>query len=412
MSAHNPEDIHNNDQSLTEGEGYETTYDEEIDSTEDVSDDWVDDENSENDEPSQKPAKKKSKSTLFIIIAVVVLGGFGLLVVLGGSPPAPVEGAPEEMQVAEEQVAATDQNGVPVEPQIIEAAPIGVAPTETAVQNTSGMMDNAGVVADVASQDSSAVVMAVPQAEAEKAPDLTESTPSAETLQPSPEGAAPKENAVVDMVAPEIKPVSDFPTADSIKKVEADTAAVSPAEPAVLAPQEPAPIVTSETEAKLSETQSKLEAAEKRISDLEKAISDKEDELSAQKLTPPVEDKSEEIEALKVKISELEKKLESAESDKPFRAQNNEKSSEVQTEAKVAPRLNKPIVKQSYVVIAKPVWVLKGANSKSAIIYNKTSGDMKTVAVGDSVVGLGTILSISESNSLWTVKASRGSISE
>jgi nitrate reductase NapE component len=431
MSAQNSEDLNNDNPDLVEGDDtYQEAYEDDVDSSDDTSDDWSDDEQSDAQEAKKKPAKKKSKSTIFIIIAVVIFGVFGLLVVMGSGQQPPVQETPE-IQAIEGQTAEGQPSATPVE-QVdatqaadpnAQAAPVQeVAPIEqpSLTMNQSGMMDDPSVLKAVVNQDQGAVVTPIPQAEPEKSPE----PPALESNQPVETAQVPAENLekeptkeanIVSMAAPEIKPVSDFPTADSIKKPEAETSEVvaQPVENPVLNPVESSDAAIAEKEAKLAEAVQKLDVAEKRIVELEKAVSDKEAELSEQKQTPPVEDKSEEIETLKSKISDLENKLQIATISKPSEETVTEAKQEVKevSNVRTSPKKLNPeaIVKAKN---TKPAWVLKGANSRTAIIYNNTNSDMKTVSVGDEVTGLGKIISILQGSSGWVVKATNGSVFE
>jgi hypothetical protein len=421
MSAHNPEDLNDENQNLVEGDdGYQETYDEDGNASDETSDDWVDDEQSDAEETKERPAKKKSKAATFIIIAVVVFGMVAFLMFSGGGQQEVVqEGA--DTQVIEEQVAEVQ----PLESAPAEAQEAPVVEQPAPVQNTSGMMDDPSVVSGVASQAQEAVVLSGPQAELEKPiepPPLDTAPPEtakldvdqpAEVTQVAADNSE-KNNGVVDLVSPDIKPVSDFPTADSIKKSETAEIETKPIE-AVSGNLNEAPSdAMVNNDAKLIEAQEKLDIAQKRIVDLEKAVADKEAELSEQKLTPPVEDKSEEIESLKSKISNLEKQMELAASSK---INNEEIVVETKQEVKEVSNIRPSSKKNNANSLAKlnktkPAWVLKGANSRTAIIFNKTNSDMKTVSVGDEVAGLGKVLSIFQGSSGWVVKGTNGSVFE
>lgn len=63
---------------------------------------------------------------------------------------------------------------------------------------------------------------------------------------------------------------------------------------------------------------------------------------------------------------------------------------------------------------AKPVivpnWVLKSAKPGSAVLYDKRTGDVKNVEVGDRVSGLGTIKSVSKVDGKWVVQGTAGRV--
>lgn len=423
MSAPNSEDLNNKNQSLVDGDDtYPDSYDEDVNTLDDTSDDWADDEPSDDDKAQEKPAKKKSKSTTFIIIAVVVLAGLGFVFLSGGSQPVPVDQT-ADMPIVAEQTAE-------VQPNVAQEIPVIEQPPVTP-QNQSGMMDNPAVVADIANQNQAAVVMSAspsdmeiqapepaPASALEPAPTIEVAQAPVESLEKEVKDDSVVENNVVDMVAPDIKPVSDFPTADSIKKPEVDDLQAQQIVTSTPKSSETLDnVAVPEIDPKLTEAQTKLDEAQKRILELENTISVKEAELSEQKLNPPIEDKTEEIEALKSKISDLEQKLEVATNPKPSEIvptedKNIESKAESKEEVKEISNIGVPVKQEVKINKAKPAWVLKGANSRTAIIYNKTNGDMKTIAVGDEVEGLGKILSISLENASWSVKATKGNVSE
>ncbi|MDH5722441.1 MAG: hypothetical protein OEY94_03850 [Alphaproteobacteria bacterium] len=57
-------------------------------------------------------------------------------------------------------------------------------------------------------------------------------------------------------------------------------------------------------------------------------------------------------------------------------------------------------------------WALRSAQNGSAVLYNKKSGETKSVETGYFVPGIGRITSISKINGKWVVKGSIGSVSQ
>ncbi len=60
----------------------------------------------------------------------------------------------------------------------------------------------------------------------------------------------------------------------------------------------------------------------------------------------------------------------------------------------------------------KPVWVIRAAQSGSAIIYDKTSREMKSIEVNDVVNGIGRIKSIKIVNGAWVIIGSLGRVEQ
>lgn len=57
-----------------------------------------------------------------------------------------------------------------------------------------------------------------------------------------------------------------------------------------------------------------------------------------------------------------------------------------------------------------PNWVLKSAKPGIAVLYDKRTGDVKTVGVGDRVAGLGRIRSVSKVDGRWVVEGTGGKV--
>ncbi|MCB1784377.1 MAG: hypothetical protein KDI13_10340 [Alphaproteobacteria bacterium] len=59
-----------------------------------------------------------------------------------------------------------------------------------------------------------------------------------------------------------------------------------------------------------------------------------------------------------------------------------------------------------------PVWKLRSAQPGRAVIYDQRTDEMKTVEVGDTVAGIGKILSVSNETGKWVVRGTRGEIKQ
>lgn len=60
--------------------------------------------------------------------------------------------------------------------------------------------------------------------------------------------------------------------------------------------------------------------------------------------------------------------------------------------------------------VVMPNWVLKSAKPGIAVLYDKRTGDVKTVGVGDRVAGLGRIKSVSKVDGRWVVEGTGGKV--
>src|SRR3990167_1338194 len=331
---------------------YDETYEDDVTYTEDDSDQWSDDADLGDDEDSASeqapPAKKKTSNlTIAIILVVAVVGVFGFMVLKGNSGDVPQPSAENQAAVAIDADAAmtppvtqadqsniTDlKNQADQDNQGDQTANI-TPPTPAAVADEppQGLMDNPNLMdsnakADVSPADAKPIVGSVP---ATSGADQTSAVPSEE---------------VVNAISPTVKPVSDFPTVDSIKKPDSA----------------PVPVMTGATGSvdvdpsveqsnKAAELKAQSDAAQAEISHLEKKISDQAAELEAQKqavakataqASVTASGVSEaEVAALKEQIADLEEKL-AAKAEKPSKVVVAEASSTDESEYVVS----KPVVK-------------------------------------------------------------------
>ncbi len=69
--------------------------------------------------------------------------------------------------------------------------------------------------------------------------------------------------------------------------------------------------------------------------------------------------------------------------------------------------------KENIVIIKKnPIWIIRAAGSGSAIIYDKTSGEMKSVEINDTVSGVGRIKSIKLIDGIWVITGTSSKIEQ
>lgn len=415
MSVKNPDDLNKDDKFIDADSAYEASYDD-IDSSEQVSDEWSDDDQSDIDDRASQdlPKKKKKKSNFFIILGVVLVAILGLIFIAGGGD-APVNQPVDETQAAV-ATNATDTNDIqPQEPPVIvEDTSISQSvPEQTGLLNDQNVVDKVEMTTQGLPTDTPSQI----QPSIEPTPQL-----DSQVVVSEPNMGLPSDNSVkveqnktdiVNIVTPDIKSVSDFPTADTIKKSDSGQVESIPS-PTEIEGSEESNVAdleaVSDADPKKLELAEKLSTAEKRITDLEKTLSEKEVELNNQKALTSPQDSSEEINSLKEKIEELESKL--IVSSREGVAESSSKPSEdtihitkdlsIVTSSKIAT----PEVKRA------PVWALRSANSTKAVILDKLTGDIRTVVVGDVVQGLGRIQSISEQNSLWVVNGSKSKLSE
>lgn len=195
-----------------------------------------------------------------------------------------------------------------------------------------------------------------------------------------------------------------------------------------------------------------LEAQKSEIAALQKKLDAQQAQAkqSANDLKSSLEQKNEEISSLQKSVKALEKELsaarsaaaKSAEAVKaakqapPLMAPEPDEPEQVEPEQEIAsekvPASEKPASSASsrtskqddmakapakdLIPQAKPApvkaaaWELKGASPGKAVLWSKTTGDTRNVAVGDTVQGLGKITTIARENGRWTVRGTQGTV--
>ncbi len=445
MNPHDEDDLNQVDDSQFDDLG-DSSFDQ--DQLEDMNDDfgtegdaWGDDQNANYDEgEGSEPAQKKKSSLLsYLLIGAVVLGagGFGYVKFFGSKPPGVVaqnDGAPLPASDRSSLTALRDQPGDQYMPTPADAPP---APAPTGTKSQGGFM-NAPVDEQAAgsppSDPASLPIPTLAPGLPPGGPSMTavetpETTPPADTLPPAGTQAEQPADPGVALL-PGIKPTSDFPSVDLIKKATptAVEAPVTPNVPAPVVPEvepqttpqltaetptmaptltpnvapelpagiSPAPTLsgdvptTGDTAASI-ETQEKLSAAESRIAELEKELADAK------------------AAALKA-------------ADRPF--ERNSSADPVNIERPSKPKAVKPVreanepkrvVRSDDTPSAKPVlksnWELRGAQPGQAMVSTKGGkGDIRTVFVGDTLSGVGRITAITRTPSGWVVRGTNGTL--
>ena len=198
--------------------------------------------------------------------------------------------------------------------------------------------------------------------------------------------------------------MSDFPTAQSIKKPDEDVSSKDDVVENVVS--EPSPVVQPTVP-----KEAELDLALEKISSLEKLVAEKDSALEAQKSKLEMQaDTNASTSELQTKIDELEKKLAAFEKQSPVETVEDKKPEPVSIKKASDVALTKAVEKPVKTVSSQ--WILKGANSNKAILSDKRTGDLKTISIGQTVPGLGRILSISESGSGWSVKGTLATVTE
>lgn len=172
------------------------------------------------------------------------------------------------------------------------------------------------------------------------------------------------------------------------------------------APQiEPAPVAQADIPAVSPEVstgddlmKAEMRKAVDQIAELQATVEKQEEQRS---------DYMSQISDLKQQVSDLEAKL----------ARSSERgAAPVSSSPKSSPKSysepQESVAVQSSKVEKAPVWVLKSAQKSRALLSREGQSDIRTVAVGDKVPGLGTILSIDQGQYGWAVVGTSGRVTE
>ena len=387
------------------------TYD---DSQPSYEDDWADENVSEVEQNQDQPPPKKKSSTLTVVITVVVatIVVFGFMILRGGNN--------------NEAVTSAGQ----------ETAPVVATTTDDAGQTPGQTSGQVSVSTEQAFQEETpvegagAVVGAVPeQGGLMTNPEVLNQPQPAPQVETAPAAQPPTGTSLVQAISPDVKPVSDFPTVDAIKKP--DTAAVPVTTPTPnVAPAQSEPVkqdvkpevvqtapAVPATPVVDPQVQAKLDSALERISKLEKDVSDKDAQLKAQEeRVSRAAESSEDVAALKSKISDLEAKLASQKevSASPVPAKEVVAKPAVKKSAHKVKQTaaSKAYVPEKSVSVKANGWILRSARPGAAVLSLGPNGDFRSVAVGDTISGLGRVTSIRETSTGWIVQGTRGFVGE
>lgn len=432
------------DPSLDEA-GDDFSYEEESFGDEEFSEEESWDENAEDeggdstaDEAPAKPIQKKGGLFNILLIGAALIGGgaFIYLKVLSAPSGAPspaitaeTAATPEPVQQAQvdttpvpepvaEQLAAPVQNAFEVNPLL--PTPDDVADqAETPVVNEPDLSGDSALSSPVTEQQPVEVSSAPPM----PAPIGTPEIP------PAPQGQAPF--------------VAALPSARDIMIANP---ALSQEEAVVqVAPEGLSAEQTKGIEQKLSILITRLDTFEGRIANLENGLHQMSAQVGELGEAPeaPVDLSAvnKALQSLEEKVSLLEsgaaKKAPSSspteqptfvpapemgeEKEKPFDPKPQDVKASVEDSspkagaASVTVEASKPVSPVTAIpnkVPPAPVkdvaWVLRSAQPGSAMVAPKSGGDMRSVSVGDTLSGLGRIVSIEQQGNRWVVKGTQG----
>ena len=352
-------------------------------------------ENWDDSSEAQAAAKPKKKSSLFtiVVIGAAVLIGGGILVSMGGKKSANDPGQAPPAEMAATAPAPTSAPNDPNNLVSLQNADAPADPTPPpAAAPSQGFMNNPTQL-DQGGQ-------------APSLPDTPSMTGFADTA-PAPAVEPPP---VADLPIPQ----QNLPNIDQIKKAAPP---VNPAPEIVATPApQPEPVASTPVApiaaAPVTQTdpalQSKLDLLINRIDSLEKKIS-----------VAPAANNSNDIASLKASVERLENRVsqlsDNAVAPRPVYTPSYTDTNDSKVVVKkTAPKKKKAEPKKSSISAASSVskWELRGARPGEAMVGKSGQADFRTVRVGDSIVGIGQIQSISQSGGRWVVQGTTGSITQ
>jgi hypothetical protein len=366
--------------------------DSEVNFTDDSWDEFDEDPATSKGDASEEAAPRVKEKSFFaknfnaIVIGVVLLGGAAFFLLRGGSDTAtPTDAASLEGQSG--MVELSDNANPPMP-----------APIDSATETTDLSLDIPQPEANIPSD--TLTPMPEPEQLAEMPLPVDAPSPSTEEMQNL---AAPAEAAPVEPVASDI---SEMPTP----------------EPSFEAPAEMPPVAVAAMDSAVTDKISNLEQDLASLrSDLESKINDANQKADST---------NQKLDALADSIESLQKKLDEAPQAAVASAVSTSITEEPpqQVESKPTPAPAKPAAKKKAKAAAPKKaktssatadnnvtgassWDLRSAQPGRAIVSPKGSGEMKTVVVGDTLQGIGKILSINMENGTWVVRGTKGTVS-
>lgn len=158
-----------------------------------------------------------------------------------------------------------------------------------------------------------------------------------------------------------------------------------------------------------TDLQGKLDTAEAKVKSLEKELIGAHEQSSSDKAESKL--LSAKVVDLEAKIADLQKKLANQDSlvDNDVQVPNvDAEPAKVKksTTASRAPVSSRSVSRQLV------SWELRGAQPGQAMLSSRGGMDIRTVSVGNSLPGLGKILSIEQSPNGWVVKGTQGRVNQ
>jgi intracellular multiplication protein IcmG len=391
------------DDALDSGEGEEAFSESE--------EEWDSYDESAEGDTAQPAAKKKSNTFNIILIAVAVLGGVGFMAMKMGGGQAPA--------TAPAVVAQNTNNGTAVPPSI--PTPAAIPPASPPPAPTGGFLTNPdnmrALEQDIAKTYGETELVggdnAAPQEVDQAAPPMPTAVEQATVAPVLPTADLATENA-----APIRMPnAAEAMLKSAIQEKNQAQENAAPTQPNVQT--EAAPAVT----AVLAQDAEQNAALVAKLDQVLSRLDQLEGDMRNLKTAQPAGD----VAALADSVAALEKKLSEQVAQT---AKVSAKVSEQAVAPKPAPRhevteapapkpqvlgssagnATPPLAPQASTAV--PKWVLKGAQPGQAMVSKPGDSEMRSVVVGDSLPGIGTIRSIGYENGRWSVVGTQGRITQ
>ncbi len=370
--------------------------------------DEFDDESPETDKATAAPLPGKTgkktfaqKYFTYIVGAVIVIGGGLFFLGIAGKSPTVLPDA--EMAATE-----SENNGV------TELADGSAPPMPAPIDSTTDISESTTPPAEQ------------PPAEPEALTPLPGSQELAKVelndlnAAPAPEAEAPPaESPPVEAPAPvnnleQAPPASAAPVEPVIQDPSAQNIIAPVQEPAQPDPAQVEKIASLEQNllAAKNDLQSKtqeLDAANQQVASLNDSLKEMESKLAdmtrkAQQAQTKAESSAAEAEEARAKAAQEAAKPK--EEPKQVEAES-EPAPLLEEKPTAAPKLTKPQAAEAPATKSQK-WVLRAAQPGKASLAPKGSNEMRSVSMGDTVEGLGKIVSIQSENGVWTVRGTKG----
>lgn len=408
----------------------------------------------DDDDAVDAPAKKKSSHFNKIVIGIAVLIGAGMLVMQMGQGPA--TDSAQNTQTPPE-MAATQPVGSPDVMPAPAAAPPPV-PLERTAENAApqpapaegGFLSNpdnlAALERDIAKTYNETELVSTAHDDGSNA--VIPPMPNSITPEPAPLAAEapirmPNVNEILKQPAPDSltdaltdSPANslDDPSANDDQLLAGQDQPVSPAAPApVMTAPETAPLAATPDAALAVETMTDpgaVTALNEKLDLLLQRLDRMESDLSGLKESVAANDNAADLARLQNTVTALEQKMASqptapakAAERQPEKRETPQRAEEPESVAPkpqilggastanpeaAAPAAASPVAKKA--PQATTQWVLKGAQPGRAMVSRPGESDMRSVAVGDSLPGIGRITAISYENGRWLVQGTQGAV--